>query len=77
MTKQTITLVDIYEPEIEYDILLVDTSKTPEEYKNLILNEKEKLIRFNKFTINRLVRNLQFKFEKTKEKLDNNINIPV
>lgn len=41
MTKQTITLVDIYEPEIEYDILLVDTSKTPEEYKNLILNEKK------------------------------------
>lgn len=77
MTKQTITLVDIYEPEIEYDILLVDTSKTPEEYKNLILNEKEKLIRFNKFIINRLVRNLHFKFEKTKEKLDNNINIPV
>lgn len=77
MTKQTITLVDIYEPEIEYDILLVDTSKTPEEYKNLILNEKEKLIRLNKFTINRLVRNLHFKFEKTKEKLDNNINIPV
>lgn len=77
MTKQTITLVDIYEPEIEYDILLVDTSKTPEEYKNLILNEKEKLIIFNKFTINRLVRNLHFKFEKTKEKLDNNINIPV
>lgn len=77
MTKQTITLVDIYEPEIEYDILLVDTSKTPEEYKKLILNEKEKLIIFNKFTINRLVRNLHFKFEKTKEKLDNNINIPV
>ena len=77
MTKQTITLVDIYEPEIEYDILLVNTSKTPEEYKNLILNEKEKLIRFNKFTINRLVKNLHFKFEKTKEKLDNNINIPV
>lgn len=77
MTKQTITLVDMYEPEIEYDILLVDTSKTPEEYKNLILNEKEKLEKINKFTINKLVRNLHFKFEKTKEKLDNNINIPV
>lgn len=77
MTKQTITLVDIYEPEIEYDILLVNTSKTPEEYKNLILNEKEKLEKINKFTINRLIRNLNFKFEKTKEKLDNNINIPV
>lgn len=77
MTKQTITLVDIYEPEIEYDILLVNTSKIPEEYKNLILNEKEKLEKINKFTINRLIRNLNFKFEKTKEKLDNNINIPV
>ncbi len=29
MKQQTITLVDMYEPEIEYDILLVDASKTP------------------------------------------------
>lgn len=77
MKQQTITLVDMYEPKIEYDILLVDASKTPEEYKELILNEKEKLEKINKFTINRLIQNLHFKFEKTKEKLNNNTNIPV